>query len=366
MSSRPLAIVTTRLPPQICGVGTYSWRLDKAWPRSDVRRVFLVCDGAEASRTELRSAEIIEHRCGSEALLDELRQLGDCDVLVHYAARAYQRYGVPRWLCRALERWKSGQLSGRLTIMFHEMPSTMTVTSRHFLPNFLNARIVRRLAKIADAVITNTSEQAQHLAKLSQRSDIHVVPVGTNIEPSDSPTQARHRSEFLLFGLPFGRLQTLQRFEKSMREWIKCGALTRLHVIGPRDDRFSIEEDKLIAQMNAATLTTVHGRLSDGAVSTILSEVAFALTNLTVNTWSKSSVFMACAAHGCAVVAPIMSDTTPLQFVVGSDEVATMTDTERERRITSLREWFNANASWPIIARRIEKLVASETTGTAT
>ena len=356
MNSRPLAIVTTRLPPLLCGVGSYSLRLDQAWPHTPQNHTFLVCEGGSDSSAELKSGKFIEHRAEARQLSSELEKIGDCDVLLHYAARAYHRYCFPTWLCRALERWKSQAILGRLVIMFHEMPSSMPLTSRHFLPNFLNARIIRRLANVADALVTNTADQAATLAGLSGRGDILVLPVAANIEPESGVEVQRQHSEFIVFGLPFGREQALRRFADLIPEWVRTGVLTRLHIVGPREDRYSAAEERILDATGVRQLAEIHGSLPARAVSDLLSRSNFALTNVGESTWSKSGVFMACAAHRCAVVASVERTEIPLTFVVQPGEVVSVSQHELNERTSGLRDWYNANAAWPILAARFAEL----------
>ena len=356
MNSRPLAIVTTRLPPLLCGVGSYSLRIEQAWPHAPQNHTLLVCEGGSDSSAELKSGKIVEHRATAHKLSSELENIGDCDVLLHYAARAYHRYGFPTWLGRALERWKSQASSNQLVIMFHEMPSKIPLTSRHFLPNYLNARNIRRLAKIADAVVTNTADQAATFAALTGRADVLVLPVAANIEPDTGTEIQRQHSEFIVFGLPFGREQSLQRFAHLIPDWIQAGVLTRLHIVGPREDRHSEVEERILDATGVRPLTQVHGSLPARAVSDLLSQSNFALTNASKNTWSKSGVFMACAAHRCAIVGPEQAVEMPLTFVVQPGEVATISQHEIDQRTSALRDWYNANAAWPVIAARLAGL----------
>lgn len=356
MNSRPLAIVTTRLPPLLCGVGSYSLRLEQAWPHAPHNHTFLVCEGGLDSSAELVSGKVIEHRTEARKLSSALENIGDCDVLLHYAARAYHRFGFPIWLCRALERWKSHAKSGRLVVMFHEMPSQMPPTSRHFLPNVFNARIIRRLAKVADAVVTNTADQAATFIALTGRRDISVLPVASNIEPETEGQIQEQPSEFLVFGLPFGRAQALQRFADLIPDWVRAGVLTRLHIVGPREDRYSAVETRILAATGVRELTQIHGPLPARAVSALLSRSTFALTNVTTSTWSKSGVFMACAAHRCAVVASVERTEMPLTFVVPPGEVASVSQNDVNERTAGLRDWYNANAAWPVLAARFAEL----------
>jgi len=353
MSAGSLSIITTKLPPRICGVGTYSWRLHQAWPYRDATARFLVSEGAAQSRAELHFDHIHEHRCHAQTLL---RELPESDILLHYAARAYNRFGIPHWILKGLERWRALGHSGRIIIQFHEMPAKMPITSRHFLPNLLNTRIIRKLASLADILVTNTADQANTLTAISNRQDVHVIPVGANIEPGGVVVPARQHSEFVLFGLPFGRVQTLRRFEEFIGEWIRAGTITKLHVIGPRDEGFAKEEGEILSRTGAAPIAIVHGALPEEEVSQLLSQAGFALTNVTAKTWSKSGVFMSCAAHECAVVAAIGDGSMPLRCVVEPREVSTLGVADIKDRTSALRIWYKENADWPVIAHRFAKL----------
>jgi hypothetical protein len=60
MNPRPLVIITTRLPPEVCGIGTYSWLLYRHWPITGSKTQFFVVDGAAQSTAELGHSAITE------------------------------------------------------------------------------------------------------------------------------------------------------------------------------------------------------------------------------------------------------------------------------------------------------------------
>ncbi|MEY2541833.1 MAG: hypothetical protein QOI22_1435, partial [Verrucomicrobiota bacterium] len=113
MDPRPLLIITTRLPPQVCGIGTYSWLLHQHWPRDRQETRFLVLDGAASSIKNLNYPAISEFNAGARTLDRELDRAGVADVLLHYAGRAYHRFGCPWWLPSVLARWKRKSSAGR-------------------------------------------------------------------------------------------------------------------------------------------------------------------------------------------------------------------------------------------------------------
>src|SRR3954470_23342874 len=107
MQSRPLIIITTRLPPQICGIGTFSWQLESHWPGGQSIHPFLVIDGASESQRVLKRNKISQFGSNWKELGRVLDEAGPVDVLLHYAGRGYQHYGCPVGLPPVLQKWKA-------------------------------------------------------------------------------------------------------------------------------------------------------------------------------------------------------------------------------------------------------------------
>jgi hypothetical protein len=361
MSARPLVIITTRLSPQVCGVGTYSWFLHQHWPDQRGQARFLVVDGAAPSAKELNYPAIAEFNSKPRTLAHELDRIGSADILLHYAGRSYQRYGCPRWIPPVLTAWKRTYPSGRLVTLFHELPGNFPITSRFFWIDMCNRRVIRNLARVADVLVTNTAEHAEKLSTLSGRADVHWFPVASNIPVSAPAPETRARTEFVIFGLPFGRWQTLQMFDAEIRSWHERGQLTKLHLIGPRDERLDTRSQELIARWRDPKIVVRHGMLPAAGVSNLLAQTQFGLVNASAENWSKSAVFMALASHGCAVVAKAKSQTEPLCFTVAPEEVAPISDVDLNQRSRCLQEWYRTHADWDVIANKIAALFSAHT-----
>lgn len=357
MTTRPLVIITTRLPPQVCGIGTYSWLLHQHWPGrvSNVR--FVVVDGAIKSGAELDVSDLTEFNANAGKLARLLDRIGEADVLLHYAGRAYHRFGCPVWFPAVLAKWKGRYPSGRLLALFHELPGNFPITSRYFWIDMCNGRVIRRLAKLADVVVTNTSHHAEKLKQISDRLDVHWFPVPSNIPITAATPSARIRTEFVVFGLPFSRWQTLELFDADIRSWQASGYLTKLHLIGPPDQKFDARSDELISRWRDPRVVVRHGMLSVGDVSKVLSRTRFGLSNATPENWSKSAVFMAFASHGCTIVGRTRSDTAPLRFAVAANEVSVLSDVDLDERANALRQWYEEHADWNVVAKRIFALL---------
>ena len=366
MEPRPTVIITTRLPPQMCGIGTYSWLLHQHWPGDTSHTQFLVVDGAAESAAALDCRAISEFNANSTELSQAFDRAGSVDVLLHYAGRAYHRFGCPLWLPNILARWKPRFSSARLMIFFHELPGRLPITSRHYWIDICNRRIVGKLARMADVIVTNTEDHVRQIEKISGRTDIHYVPVGSNIQPCKDVPPERAHTEFAILGLPFGRGQTLQMFDGAIRSWQKSGRLTRLHLVGPRDQKFDLRADRLIATWRDPHIVTRHGMLPAPEVSKLLARVQFGLTNATGQNWGKSGAFMAYASHGCAVVSKNESDSMPLCFTVRPEEVASIADVDLNKRARLLKEWYEQNADWNVIARKISALLPANVEQEAT
>ncbi|MEY2564274.1 MAG: hypothetical protein QOH88_2467 [Verrucomicrobiota bacterium] len=360
MSASPALVITTRLPPQVCGIGAYSWLAHKHRPDKSARDEFLVMEGAAESRAELGYDAITDFSGDPKALAQALRRAGTVSVLLHYAGRAYQRFGCPTWLPGVLRKWKSEFPSGRLTVFFHEVPGEMPRLSRHFLLGKINLRIIRQLATVSDALATNTEHHAQVLRKMSGGKQVHCFPVGSNIEPvATSASEARVETEFVIFGLPFGRQQTFQSFQTEIREWRESGLLTKLHFIGPEDERLAAETNPVLNSLSDVVVR--HGMLPESEVSRFLCRARFALTNVSAATWSKSGAFMACAAHGCAVVIREAAVEVPLCYAVAATEIGRISAAEIASRTTSLQKWYKDSADWSVTARHLADLFQPQT-----
>lgn len=357
MSPRPLVIVTTRLPPQTCGIGAYSWLAHKYRPDGSSPAHFLVMEGAAESRALLGGTAIDDFDGDAGKLEQALDRAGSANVLLHYAGRAYQRLGCPTWMPRVLAKWKTNFPDGHLTIFFHEAPGRVPPLSRHFLLGKIGARIIRQLAGVADVLVTNTENHAAILRKLSGRDQIHFLPVGSNIEPVASAAQARVPTEFIVFGLPFGRWQTLQLFDQEIRAWRRSERLTTLHLVGPDDEKFSRPANELISGWPNPGAAVRHGFLPDAEVARLFARSQFALTNVTSENWSKSGVFMACAATGCAaVIKSGDAQSAPLSHAIAAREVEKITEAERASRTGSLKVWYYENADWRVTAKKLAAL----------
>jgi glycosyltransferase involved in cell wall biosynthesis len=357
MQSRPLVIITTRLPPQICGIGTFSWSLDKNWPGDTSQHSFLVMDNSQMSGV-VPSDNVVGFDGDWRRLEQALDSAAGADVLLHYAGRGYQRFGCPVGLPAALRKWKTNSPRSRLVVFFHELPASLPVTNRHYWLNLYSRRIAARIAKLADVLVTNSQDHVRALKKMVKAKGIHLLPVSSNIPPADHFRNERARTEFVIFGLPYGRWQTLEIFASQIQAWQQNGLLTKLHIVGVGDSRFDRRSEAVIASLILTGQVVLHGELSAERVSRLLGTVQFALSTADAATWSKSSSLMAFLAHRCAVIAKGARNFEPLKWSVAPEEVGTISSAEIEGRTNAARQWYVSNADWGVLAREIAGLLS--------
>ena len=356
MQPRPVWIITTRLEPQICGVGGYSWLLDQAWPDQNTERTFVVVDGANNSRSVLGRERIFEFGTDWAALERILATASAADLVIHYTGRGYSRLGCPWKLPGILRRWKAANPGARLAVFFHETPGDLPVISRHYIPNACNRAVVRGVARVADVVITNTTESVAILQQISGRNDIYNLPVPSNIQPVAGGRERDFR-QFVVFGLPFGRWQTLQMFDTELKRWQQSGRLTQLHLIGPADSKFDKRTAHLVEKYPMPEGVVRHGFLPNDEVSRTLLGCGFALTPVNESNWSKSGSVMACLAHGCVMVAQLKAATEPLKWAVTPGQIEQVTEPELAERSEAERQWYRLNRDWKTLSARVCELL---------
>ncbi len=357
MTDRPLVIITTELPPAMCGIGTYSWLLRTHSPNESSRIEFLVNKNATGAESTPRGDRVTAFDGSAQKFTTALARLGTANVLLHYAGRAYHRFGYPAWMPRVLAKWKRKFPESRLMIVMHELPAQFPITSRHFWLGKMSDRVVARLAPAADVLVTNSTHHVKRLRAITGREDVRLLPNPSNIETAADPGIPRARTEFVIFGLPFGRWQTLELFQKHMRRWSATGVLTKLHLIGPPDGVFAKKGDELIEDI----FVERHGEIPSDKVGALLRRVGFALTNASEETWSKSTTFMACVTNECPVVTTASrSGGGPFSHTIGTDEVPTISETELARRTRALADWYRAEADWSVVASRLKAFWPNE------
>lgn len=341
-------LIVQIVPPGAGGVHDYQACLRKSW---------LDC-GIDARTIELSKGLAAERSlCERVDSLRAERGTDRCSVVVHYSGYGYGHRGVCLWLLHELKtlRTRYGARM-RLVIVFHELYAFGPPTGSAFWLSPLQASIAARLARMADAMWTNTDHHAAWLRRVVGHSKpLRVHPVFSNIGEACrwSPPSTRSRRVTV-----FGSAATRQRALSSLRNDTSVLAflgIDEMVEVGPG------------SACDCAWLTIPHrhvGRLDSPELAAVLDDSRFGLLDYPPQYLGKSSVFAAYAAFGCVVLNTASAGRDADGLAGGRDYLA-LSGISRSRETcaqashldamaTSLHHWY---ASHPL-ADQAQQLLA--------
>lgn len=217
-------------------------------------------------------------------------------VLLHYSGYGYQRRGLPAWLVRQLVR-AQGEWGDNLRVVtyFHETFASGPPWRSAFWLSGVQNRIGSQVARLADAVCTNTGLHAEWLseARAGAGPPPLVRPVFAAIgePPGGVLSQAAREPVAVVLGAAATRTRAL----------LACagkGAQLRRHGI------------EAIVEVGPGVATAVDtglplrfvGRLETPELHRLLQRSHGGLIDYPASLLGKSSVFAALVAHGVAVL----------------------------------------------------------------
>jgi len=279
-------------------------------------------------------------------------------VFVQYSAYGFDRHGYPRWLIKALLEWKK-ESQRTLAIMFHEIWGFWPIWNKNYLLQQLHRRDLRRLLRVTDAVFTSTSSQAGHLAALSPRCPIQVLPVGSNIHRLQTTDGYRQAGLAVLFGLQGSRIRTLRKMLPSLKALGSTEQIRRIATVGAGQSREGdAEELALLMEVELVDGFEQLGPLPEEKISQLLSLGEFALSAQDDLSVTKSGTLMAYAAHGLNIISCYAdaSKPEPLSLMTSPEELAKgVPPQELELRGKRLRLWQEQTSAWPHIAQKVAR-----------
>ena len=335
--TRPVLIQI--VPPGQGGVRDYLECLKSQWTQA----------GIESHVIELSQASV-----ASQSLLDRVLTWADNSVrpdpqatfslLIHFSGYGYERRGLCFWLLREVERAKA-RLGDRLRVvtMFHELFASGPPWGSAFWLSPLQARIARRLARMSDAIWTNTELHGRWLREqVGPSTPITVQPVFSTVgEPEHrAPTSGREPS-LVVFGSPSTRRRALDALPPCV-EALKRQGISEILEVGSGE----------ASPWTAAGLKPrFMGRMEQPDLRALLERSAYGLIEYPPKYLGKSTVFAAYAAHGCVSinVAHAADDSDGLQagkhFVsLSRDAAIPNSEHSREAMATAARAWYEPNS----------------------
>lgn len=275
------------VPPGDGGVSDYLLCLKAQWAAGGVEsHVILLSEELAAQRS-------LVERVGDCFSLPAGRPLRTCAVVLHYSGYGYGRRGLCFWLLDELKALRAKHGDGlRLVVVFHELFASSPPWRSAFWLSRLQAKIAARLARLSDALWTNTEQHARWLqGVVGTGKRVCVRPVFCNTGEPDTPPPANLRRPVAVV---FGSHSTRQRAFDALRE-----NEARLRMLGVEE---LIEVGGGSATAHCAMPCRSAGRLEVPELRELLLQSRFGLLDYPSQFLGKSGVFAAYAAHGCVVL----------------------------------------------------------------
>ena len=348
---------TVIICPEIAtgGVGDYTRRLLENLPGDAALRLIIPSRGTRPMSSFERYR--VDETDGSvRDLCGRLPDRGR--VLLQYSAYGFDRHGYPRKLIKALLNWKKTS-SGILAIMFHEIWGFWPIWNKNRAMQQLHRRHLRRLLRVADAVFTSTASQAAHLTALSPRCAVQVLPVGSNIRRTRESEEKRETGLAVLFGLQSSRLRTLEQMHRGLKALGAAGKIRKIVTVGGGWSRSGDDDEAaLLTRLDLTEGFEQRAALPEEKISELLMAGEFGISAQDELSITKSSTFMAYAAHGMNIISACAgaSKPEPLSWLTSPDELlGGVTQAELATRGTTLREWQERTAAWPVIGEKVAR-----------
>jgi hypothetical protein len=361
-STGRIALVTPRLPPSICGIGDYSSQLLQNLPcPKDI--ILIVREGfvdTKADNPELH----IELLPSSKRDIVNLLEVNNVSALVvQYSGYGYDSHGAPIRFLQALRKWKTHNGNKKLILMAHELWSSTPKIRLSFFIQLMHKRELCRLAACADQVFTSTSGYAQWLSDYVVDTKLKTLPIGSNIIPVKNPRLSERKSGcWVLFGKQGSRIGSLNALGPRLADLNRQGYLRKLMIVGPTDgQRLDQRECRLLQRFLPSNSYVRTGPLANTQISEILLQAEYGILSQNPESYTKSTILMAYAAHG---VLPVIEQSSPQSFswmrsvddLVAQNALTMQNDSFRDKMLS----WYQLTSSWQQIALQYTRAIGLE------
>lgn len=289
--------ILPRVPPAICGIGDYSWRLAQALrDQHDIHSSFLSAGTnwtKPQGETEFPVFRLSALKAGElSAWISAHRKDFDA-VVLHMSPYGYQKRAVPVWLARGWRRIALQPDRPGLITMFHELYASGPVTSSAFWLQPLQKMILRQVANLSDGLRTNREAYAAWLGSITLSSRTTIMPVFSNFGELDHPPQLAERpSAMISFSSGIHAGGGVMKSIQSSVALCKLFNLDTLHLIGGPNP--GIETADGVRLLHQAFLPADES-------SRLLVNCRLAYVGYHPAYLGKSTIFAGFAAHGLVV-----------------------------------------------------------------
>lgn len=342
MTTQPTKLlqIVPRLPPYSDGVGDYARLLAKQLSQSYQQETEFVAF-RPGSKTPSQTDGFYTHRLFTHTA-DSFLALIPQDIngiILHYSNYPYLegKLDAPFWLTDALETL-ARQRTVPLVVMFHELPTLKWKNFRALNP--LQSLVSRRLAGIADAVITDSHHFKAHLEKWTNTSVTCIPDFSTIGEPQPNQIQPLHKRKPQLVVFGGSDRKRAYRDLASLIQTCKALGIQEICDIGtPQHLDPNSFEPIVFKEMGFQPAKTVRQILLD-SMAGLIDYSRFP------GDLGKSSVFAAFCAHGLMPICTQYNPSEPdgafmdKQYAIAGEHLSTWTAQQCQNVADQARAWY--------------------------
>jgi len=358
--NRHLIIISPETPPQVCGVGDYSYQLAQQLLSSDYYKSLEIAVEKNQDKTIQKQIPVKHWR----KALSNVQSNAQYDLLINFTPLGFSKIAYPIAFISALKSFKEKNSGNRVFVLFHEVwNGNPKLRIHHKIRDYFSKKTCVAIGKIASGISVVTYHQKEKLEKELPEKTILLQPVGANIYPPGniSPLLVeRSRGIWVIFGLSHTRLWTLKANIGIIKKLLADGGLTEIMSIGPYADSYGAEEAAFAIEHLGVNVLKQLGKLPAELISRELLNASGAFVGQTADSLVKSGTFLSMAAHAVPVVCnvPEIISNPPGEALFQPDELVANPNIifeEAKKRTEIMLDWYKQTRSWEAIAHSVVK-----------
>ena len=318
----PLIHIVPTTPPEVNGLTDYCRQLWRYWPEPEPKWAIASPNVVHGAEEAWPGVSFHPFERNASSLGAALEESGEKTAVLHYVGYGYDARGVPAWLPKGLEKWKSD--GGKLVTMFHEIYASGPPWKSEFWLRPKMVRIAQQIVDLSDRWITSCPDWFDRLTD-EFRADSKrgcLIPISSAIDPIDRapvdpwPLANGKQISVAIFGFPRTRSLSLSAHRRLLSILADKGRIHRVMLIGREPDPVTGSEvDRVLTEIGLIGRKETLFNATSDAISKKLSECAIGLSYYPYGILSKSSAFAAYAVHGLTTVIPKSAKTGPGPFL---------------------------------------------------
>lgn len=367
-----IALLTSRFPPEVCGVGDYVFRLAHALAAHGDEPIVFANPASGGQRPEgIRVVDVtLRRRRDIPSLLSAIRSVAPDVVQIEYSPYSWGRYGFAFWVNSLVATLQREQIP--VTVAFHELYIDFALFPLQIPIGLVQRLHVGMLVHSSDHTIVNTAQRHETLCRCVpwRCNRIHYRPNGCTISPVEPNVQIFREilersgtlpGEFIV--ATFGIFQVLRRYEALIEAVARLRSEfpIKLWLLGHNeaaDPRYIAKLKDLISGLGIEDRVYWSWKLSPEEASAHFHAANVLVLPQGDGELTRSSAFMNAAVHGLPVIA-VRNPTNAREFSHRTN-VYLVKESQPECFVSAIRHLACDPALRTRIAENVHRLYETE------